>query len=1081
MAHANAVPPADQEDLLQVSTARKSRPEGYKSGVEDASRFGQTRSSSVQTPARVQRAMFPSSGRFVRLTCPFTGRCQRPHCWYKHAKAESLPGASSSSSPLLVDLTGDQNDDRPAVRGAHVINEPSDESLQELERINKAIETAKYEVEREQRRLSCYHTAEAAAASRPVAANGVNSSKVSYSCSDGNKTPSRLGKYVVDISKPRTDLEYDPMSNFSADFGSYKSSYKAQKGKRVHLKPLNHQVPPCRPVTLDDAHDDSVLIIDVPCSPERKPAPAPKRAGCDADKKQHKEKSADECEASAGSVIDLTGCVEDPGGQSPEAASLQSAEDECCTSEEETQNANSAEQVIKPTEYNTAQPSSPTGTCTDACNTADCHQAPEEEAVSTSLESSSLAACEHLLSKGGSREVIVIDSSADEEENGYSAVDLSDSDPEEECYRIFMEAKESGDQEQPEIEPMDVAKPDIPTVKPQELPAKRRIAHKAEDTELPVAKRRPQPLVLVPLRGPTPAFTASQLAAAPKIQQIQQKASMLTASVKGGQSFLSSIGPRKPESPLTASVPVAVNTPPAAQHNKTVNYVPLGSAVLNVGNNLRLILPQGTIPLTSACSVVSSVLTPITRVHTSSVTVRPPTFTSPAVLSTPRYRAGAPLLIPPAARRPFQPSVSSLLSTAASSTNGQAATKPVASKRKGKAQGEASRDKVPHDVRQRYVTMFMEAFLATTTNVNEAFEKALAEEKALYNRSSNKLKYLSVAVNVLKRLKKPVAAKDEDKVNSKTHKGNIPLNRKKLRGNDDTSLYEILRDYILTEEQLIESNYPVQHPQKAGCAVLFADNKKGNNDPFKRICCRCGATYSVGKTGKHTRTEECNYHYGKGVENRVPGGVETRYSCCQGVMGAPGCQLFKLHVHDSFSLEGFKWTVPKSPTDVSCPGIYALDCEMCYTIHGRELSRVTVVNSSLQVVYDTFVKPHNEVIDYNTRFSGISEKEMRGNHTSLSDVQKTLLSFISADTVIIGHGLQTGLCALKLLHGTVVDTSVVFPHRLGPPHRLTLNSLTAEYLRRIIQESVCGHDTAEDAAACMELMLLKSKDGKVKK
>lgn len=44
------------------------------------------------------------------------------------------------------------------------------------------------------------------------------------------------------------------------------------------------------------------------------------------------------------------------------------------------------------------------------------------------------------------------------------------------------------------------------------------------------------------------------------------------------------------------------------------------------------------------------------------------------------------------------------------------------------------------------------------------------------------------------------------------------------------ALYESLRDYILTEERLIESNYPVQHPEKPGCAVLFADNKKGSAD-----------------------------------------------------------------------------------------------------------------------------------------------------------------------------------------------------------------------------------------------------------
>ncbi len=44
-----------------------------------------------------------------------------------------------------------------------------------------------------------------------------------------------------------------------------------------------------------------------------------------------------------------------------------------------------------------------------------------------------------------------------------------------------------------------------------------------------------------------------------------------------------------------------------------------------------------------------------------------------------------------------------------------------------------------------------------------------------------------------------------------------------------------------------------------------------------------------------------------------------------------------------------------------------LSSSQCYTVHGLELSRVTLVNSSLQVVYDTFVRPDNEVIDYNTR------------------------------------------------------------------------------------------------------------------
>ena len=39
----------------------------------------------------------------------------------------------------------------------------------------------------------------------------------------------------------------------------------------------------------------------------------------------------------------------------------------------------------------------------------------------------------------------------------------------------------------------------------------------------------------------------------------------------------------------------------------------------------------------------------------------------------------------------------------------------------------------------------------------------------------------------------------------------------------------------------------------------------------------------------------------------------------------------------------------------------------CYTKQGLELTRVTVVNAELKVIYDTFVKPESKVVDYNTR------------------------------------------------------------------------------------------------------------------
>ncbi|TWW60255.1 RNA exonuclease 1 -like protein [Takifugu flavidus] len=641
--------------------------------------------------------------------------------------------------------------------------------------------------------------------------------------------------------------------------------------------------------------------------------------------------------------------------------------------------------------------------------------------------------------------VIVIDSTSEDEIN-YSDIDVSDSDPMEECYRIFMEENEQKRTEElpdARVKNMEVEKVEL-KVKPQELVGKKRVAHEAKHSE-PPAKSRPQPQVLIPLRGPEVSGFSSQPAVTSNIQQAQERASMLTASAKGAQAFLSFAGQRKP---YASNAPPPLPQCPTSQaqlapvQNAYVNYIPLGTAVIEVGNNLHLILPDSTFPVTSSSIPVTPVLTPISSMHTSMVTVKQ-SCPFPAIGPLQRTRSTAPILIPALARKSLTPSLAATHSGAAAPVSASAATavKPPPHKRKVK-HCESTKDKVPHDVRQRYVNMFTEEFLKTTANVNEAFEKALAEERSVYNRSVNKLKYLSVAVNALKKLKNQcvAAAKDANEGNSQQLRGNVPLNLKRCLGNYDLALYDDMKEYMLSVEKLIENNFPVRHPEKPGCAILFVDNKKGTGDPLKRICCRCGATYSVSPTGKHTRKEECTYHY-------VPGGVETRYSCCEGVMGTPGCQVYK-----------------------------------CYTIHGLELSRVTLVNSRLQVIYDTFVRPDNEVIDYNTRFSGISEEDVKGNHTSLREVQDKLLSFINADTILIGHSLETDLCALKLLHGTVVDTSVVFPHHLGPPYKLTLTSITAEHLRRIIQESVCGHDTAEDASACMELMLWKLKeDGKLKK
>ena len=51
------------------------------------------------------------------------------------------------------------------------------------------------------------------------------------------------------------------------------------------------------------------------------------------------------------------------------------------------------------------------------------------------------------------------------------------------------------------------------------------------------------------------------------------------------------------------------------------------------------------------------------------------------------------------------------------------------------------------------------------------------------------------------------------------------------------------------------------------------------------------------------------------------------------------------------------------------PGTHlrCIPCPQSYTTYGLELTRVTVVDTDVHVVYDTFVKPDNEIVDYNTR------------------------------------------------------------------------------------------------------------------
>ncbi|KAI1917836.1 RNA exonuclease 3 [Ophidiomyces ophidiicola] len=408
--------------------------------------------------------------------------------------------------------------------------------------------------------------------------------------------------------------------------------------------------------------------------------------------------------------------------------------------------------------------------------------------------------------------------------------------------------------------------------------------------------------------------------------------------------------------------------------------------------------------------------------------------------------------------------------------------------------------------------------MALVLSDDELVSRALDEEEKAAKESSSIYSNI-IKLRIVKLRKMTLAEWEEDillYLRPKVSRPTIvsPKDLPILTGLDTQGEIAILSRFIASLETQAKAGYVIEPPS-------YEDIKKAASGSLTsqgwEQCDRCNGRFQVfpgrREDGLLASGGQCTYHHARLIRppkkktDHIVGQTEAYFPCCNETVGtSPGCTKAESHVFKVTEVKRLAAVLqfektPRQPGKSSLPPV-CFDCEMGYTTLGLELIRLTAVTwPEGKRVLDILVRPMGEILDLNSRYSGVRPEHYvnalpyRAGQSfvqtndgldglvlpiveSPAAARSLLFSHLQPETPVIGHAIDNDLNACRIIHPTIVDTVLLYPHPGGLPFRHGLRALAKKYLDRHIQTGGgnLGHDSMEDAKATGDLVRVKVRE-----